>query len=131
MAERFFKRFEKFSASLDALSEARKRDMTDSFVLSGTSAKFSITFELSWKVMKDILIERYDIRNFVTGSPKETLRQAFKAGLISDEAWLDMLQARNDLSHDYDLSIIKDCCNAILSKYIDLFFDFKEMVNKL
>ena len=131
MAERFFKRFEKFSASLDALSEARERDMTDSFVLSGTSSKFCITFELSWKVMKDILIEHYDIRNFVTGSPKETLRQAFKAGLISDEAWLDMLQARNDLIHDYDLSVIKDCCNAILHKYIDLFFEFKEKVNKL
>lgn len=55
MEEKYLKRFESFQRSLDALAEARERDMTDSFVLSGTSAKFSITFELAWKVMKDIL----------------------------------------------------------------------------
>ncbi|MCI8797083.1 MAG: hypothetical protein HFG89_09550 [Dorea sp.] len=32
--------------SLDALNEAKERDMDDSFVLSGTSAKFRITFGL-------------------------------------------------------------------------------------
>ena len=41
----------------DALAEAKQRDLSDSFVLSGTSAKFSITFDLAWKVMKDILVE--------------------------------------------------------------------------
>ena len=43
----------------DALAEAKQRDLSDSFVLSGTSAKFSITFDLAWKVMKDILVEYY------------------------------------------------------------------------
>ena len=43
MEEKYLKRFESFQRSLDALAEARERDMTDSFVLSGTSAKFSIT----------------------------------------------------------------------------------------
>ena len=42
-----------------ALAEAKQRDLSDSFVLSGTSAKFSITFDLAWKVMKDILVEYY------------------------------------------------------------------------
>ncbi len=39
--------------------------MTDSFVLSGTSAKFSITFDLAWKVMKDILVQYYAITGFL------------------------------------------------------------------
>lgn len=56
MDEKFYRRFLSFCKSLDALAEARQRDLTDSFVLSGTSAKFSITFDLAWKVMKDILI---------------------------------------------------------------------------
>ena len=47
MDEKFSKRWESFQRSLDALAEARHRDMSDSFVLSGTSAKFSITFDLS------------------------------------------------------------------------------------
>ena len=34
----------------DALAEAKQRDLSDSFVLSGTSAKFSITFDLAWKL---------------------------------------------------------------------------------
>ena len=55
MDEKFNKRFTSFCNSLDALAEAKQRDLSDSFVLSGTSAKFSITFDLAWKVMKDIM----------------------------------------------------------------------------
>lgn len=49
MDEKFNRRFVSFTKSLDALAEARERDLSDSFVLSGTSAKFSITFDLAWK----------------------------------------------------------------------------------
>ena len=56
MDEKFIRRFESFRNSLDSLAEAKQRDLSDSFVLSGTSAKFSITFDLAWKVMKDILV---------------------------------------------------------------------------
>ena len=83
MDAKFDRRFQSFCNSLDALAEARERDLTDSFVLSGTSAKFSITFDLSWKVMKDILVQYYAITGFVTGSPRDVLREAFKANLIS------------------------------------------------
>lgn len=55
MDAKFERRFLSFYNSLDALAEARQRDLSDSFVLSGTSAKFSITFDLAWKVMKDIM----------------------------------------------------------------------------
>ena len=51
MDEKFNRRFVSFTKSLDALAEARERDLSDSFVLSGTSAKFSITFDLAWKEM--------------------------------------------------------------------------------
>ena len=61
MDEKFSRRFKSFCNSLEALSEARERDLSDSFVLSGTSAKFSITFDLSWKVMKDILVQYYAV----------------------------------------------------------------------
>lgn len=57
MDEKFMRRYESFKKSFASFSEARERDVTDSFVLSGTSAKFSITFDLAWKVMKDILVK--------------------------------------------------------------------------
>lgn len=131
MDEKFNRRFKSFCNSLDALNEAKQRDMTDSFVLSGTSAKFSITFDLSWKVMKDILVQYYAITGFVSGSPREVLREAYKANLISDDAWMDMLKVRNELAHDYDCEIVKKHCSDIVDKYIDIFYDFKDSVMKL
>ena len=109
----------------------RERDLTDSFVLSGTSARFGITFDVSWKVMKDILVQYYAITGFVTGSPRDVLREAFKANLISDDAWMDMLKVRNELAHDYDSEIVKTHCNTIVKEYIDLFYEFKGVVNAL
>ena len=131
MDEKFNRRFLSFCNSLDALAEARQRDLTDSFVLSGTSAKFSITFDLSWKVMKDILVQYYAITGFVAGSPREVLRESYKANLISDEAWMNMLKVRNKLAHDYDCEIVKEHCNTIVQKYIDLFYEFENTVKQL
>ena len=131
MDAKFEKRFQSFCNSLESLAEARQRDLLDSFVLSGTSAKFSITFDLSWKVMKDILIQYYSITGFVAGSPREVLREAFKANLVSNEAWMDMLKVRNELAHDYDGEIVKTHCHTIVEKYIDLFYEFENTVKRL
>ena len=131
MDEKFNRRFLSFGKSLDALAEAKTRDLSDSFVLSGTSAKFSITFDLAWKVMKDILVQYYAITGFVAGSPREVLREAFQAEMISDEAWMEMLKVRNELAHDYDCEIVKEHCHTIVDQYIDLFYAFKEHVESM
>ena len=131
MDAKFERRFLSFYNSLDALAEARQRDLSDSFVLSGTSAKFSITFDLAWKVMKDILVQYYAMTGFVTGSPREVLRESFKANLISDDTWMEMLNVKNKLAHDYDGEIVKTHCHVIVETYIDLFYDFRKYVEKL
>ncbi|MCI6006573.1 MAG: HI0074 family nucleotidyltransferase substrate-binding subunit [Blautia sp.] len=131
MDEKFMKRFESFKNSLDSLSEAKMRDLSDSFVLSGTSAKFSITFDLAWKVMKDILVQHYAIIGFVAGSPREVLKESFKVGLISDDIWLEMLKVRNQLAHDYDGVIVKEYCSVIVNVYIDKFYEFRKIAEEL
>lgn len=131
MDGKFYRRYESFCKSLDALAEAKQRDLSDSFVLSGTSAKFSITFDLAWKVMKDVLIQHYAITGFVSGSPREVLRESFKANLISDDAWMEMLKVRNELTHDYDCEIVKEHCETIVDVYIDLFYGFKNVIEDL
>lgn len=115
----------------DALAEAKQRDLSDSFVLSGTSAKFSITFDLAWKVMKDILLQYYAITGFVTGSPREVLKQSFQANLITGDEWIEMLKVRNQLAHDYDGVIVKEHCQTIIHEYIDKLYDFKIAVEAL
>ena len=131
MDEKFKRRFELFCNSLKALAEARERDFSDSFVISGTGAKFSITFDLACKVMKDILIQHYAIIGFVTGSPRDVLREAFKANLIGDDGWMEMLKVRNELTHDYDGAVVKAHCEMIVGKYIDLFYEFEKIVKEL
>ena len=128
MAYLFEKRFESYCSSLAALEEAPLRDRTDSFVLSGTAAKYCITFELAWKVMKGIAREYYGVTDYVTGSPKETLRKAFSLSLICDERWMEMLKLRNDLAHDYDLTIITEAFDRITEEYLALFRDFQSEV---
>ena len=110
MDEKFSRRYESFCNSLKALSEARERDFSDSFVMSGTGAKFAITFDLAWKVTKDVL------------------REAFKANLIDDDDWMEMLKVRYELTHDYDGAVVKAHCEMIVGKYIDLFYEFEDVV---
>lgn len=131
MDKKFSKRYESYKNSLASLAEARERDMTDSFVLSGTSAKFCITFDLAWKTMKDILIQYYAITSFVAGSPREVLRESFQADLITDDVWMEMLKIRNQLTHDYDGMIVKEYCQRIIHQYIDLFYEFQKQVDIL
>ena len=131
MDVKFEKRFESFKNSLDSLTEARKRDMEDSFVLSGTSAKFSITFDLAWKVMKDILVQHYAMTGFVSGSQREVLRTAYKAELIEDDIWMEMLKIRNQLVHDYDGVIVKEYCQRIVQEYIDKLWEFRKRVEEI
>lgn len=126
MDEKFYRRFESFRRSLVALEEVRERDLTDSFILSGAGAKFNITFDLAWKVMKDIIIQYFAVVDFPKGSPREVLRKAYVFHLISDEAWLDMLRDRNDLTHDYDGEIVKEVCKRLINCYLALFEEFRK-----
>ena len=131
MAEKYFNRFHSFCRSLSNLQKSKLADPKADFVLEGTIQNYNLTFDLSWKVMKDILVQYYAITGFVTGSPREVLREAFKANLISDEAWMEMLKVRNELTHDYDCEIVKTHCDAIVKKYIDLFYIFADKVKQL
>lgn len=124
MDAKFYRRFQSFQKSLDTLAEAKERNLDDSFVISGTGAKFSITFNLAWKVMKDIIIQYYEVVDFPKGSPREVLRKAFEFQLVNDDVWMEMLKNRNELTHDYDGEIVKSICHRIVDCYIGLFFEF-------
>ena len=80
--------------------------------------------------MKDIIIQYFAVVDFPKGSPREVLRKAYEFRLISDEAWLDMLRDRNDLTHDYDGEIVKSVCGRLTGSYLNLFEAFKDMVER-
>lgn len=116
--------------SIDNLNLSKSANPEDLFVLSGTAQIFNLTFDLSWKVMKDIIVNEYGIVDFATGSPRDTLRTAYRVGLIKSDEWLQMLKIRNTLIHDYDGEVAQRYFYDINSKYLSLFKEFKEAVSK-
>ena len=101
MEEKSINRYRSFCRSLNNLSDAKGRDSSDKFVLSGTVQMFNLSFDLAWKVMKDIITEYHGALDYPTGSSRETLRMAQGVGLIEDDMWMEMLRVRNNLAHDY------------------------------
>lgn len=126
MQKKSINRYCSFCKSLNNLSEAARRDASDKFVLSGTVQMFNLAFDLSWKVMKDIITEYHGVLEYPTGSPRETLRMAHSVGLIADDRWMELLKARNNLAHDYDGELAQKYFKLITSVYYQLLYEFME-----
>lgn len=131
MEKSYTNRFNSFKNSLASLKEAKGKDKDDSFVLSGTAMKFNLTFDLAWKLMSDIIREEHKIVDYAIGSPKETLRKAKSFGIIDDDIWLNMLDDRNNLTHDYDYLIVAEKFDEIVDKYIEVFEKFRSKVDEI
>lgn len=129
MQKSYIKRFESFKKSFENLSKAKDEDISNVFVLSGVLMIFNLTFDLAWKVLREVLKEEFGIIEFPSGSPKETLKKAASVDLISSENWLDMLDDRNDLTHDYDYELAKEKYKKIVNSYIPVFESFENKIN--
>lgn len=130
MENRFINRYNTFCKSLQNLEKSLNANPEADFVLEGTVLNFSLTFDIAWKVMKDILIKKLEILDFAVGSPRETLQQAFTNGLIDDDQWLQMLKSGNQLAHDYDGTFAAEKFQDIIKVYYPLFKKFEENVSR-
>lgn len=128
MENRYINRYHTFCKSLNNLAKSLTADPKADFVLEGTVLNFCLTFDLSWKVMKDILIKELEILDFAAGSPRETLKQAFANGIIKDDQWMQILRVRNQLTHDYDGTVAAEKFQDIIKIYYPLFQQLKETI---
>lgn len=64
------KKFENFKKNLRVLRLSKDRDLTNEFIVGGIIDKFYIQFELSWKVLKELLILE-GVAEAKTGSPRD------------------------------------------------------------
>lgn len=126
MESKFINRYYTFCNCLSNLKKSQKADVKQDFVLEGTIQNFNLTFDISWKVMKDILVKKLEITDFAIGSPREVLRSSFTNRLIDDDQWLEMLKTRNQLAHDYDGSLAEEVFDKICQEYIPLFERFRD-----
>ena len=130
MENKSINRYRTFCKSLQNLEKSLDADVKADFVLEGTVLNYNLTFDIAWKVMKDILIKELEILDFAVGSPRETLQQAFANGIIEDDRWMKMLRVRNQLAHDYDGSLAEEEFQNIISVYYPLFVKLKEDIKK-
>ena len=115
---RFEERKQDILNATERLKEALKQEEND-IVIDCVLHRFEFTFELAWKTMKDFL--EYNGISENIGSPREILRRAFESHLIEDgEEWINMMLARNSLSHLYDEETSRKIYKEIKEKYIKL-----------
>lgn len=120
------KKFDNFVSHIDVLAKAKDEDLENEFIISGIIDKFSIQFELGWKVLKELL--KYEGRSVAnTGSPREILKASYAVyDFIEEDIWLSMLKSRNDMTHIYDGEAAKQLVNTILNSYIPAFLKMKD-----
>lgn len=121
-------RYKSYCRSLSNLAFGIGADPDEPLILPGVVQCFSLSFDLAWKVMKDVLTKRLGILDFKAGSPREVLNMAFSNGLISSEVWLSMLRTRNTLVHDYDGKIAHEKFSQIMNEYYPIMCQFKETI---
>ena len=126
---RFSKKKEVFLNALDRLQEALQQEPTE-LVIDGTLHRFEFTFELAWKLIKSYL-EYMGVAE-TTGSPRETIQNGFKQGIIENgEEWINMMLSRNSLSHIYDEKTSREIYNKIKNNYINLFTRLRERLENI
>ena len=126
--KRFEERKQDLAKATERLKEALNEKETE-IAIDGTLHRFEFTFELAWKTMKDLMEYNGIIES--TGSPREVLRTAFQNGIIEDgEAWINMMLARNSLSHLYDEEASRKIYRDIKEKYIVLIEKLNEVLEE-
>ncbi len=124
--KRFEERIKDLSNATLRLKEALQQKEND-LVIDGVLHRYEFTFELAWKTLKDYLNYLGVEQN--TGSPREVIKESFSNNLIDDgEIWINMMLARNSLSHLYDEETSREIYIDIKTKYI---YQIEKLLKKL
>ena len=111
-----------------AAALAAERDLTE-LEQQGLIQAFEFTHELAWKTIKDFL-ESTGVSN-IYGS-KVATRQAFSTGLIENgDAWMAMIESRNQTSHTYNENVADEIATSILERYVPEFEKFQRKFAEL
>ena len=120
-------RFTNYEKSLGHLKTTVEKEDLNDIEKAGLIQFFEVTFELSWKVMKDFLTaEGYEVK-----SPRDSIKTAFEHGLIENGTlWLEALEKRNLAYYTYDDKILDELEELIIHTYYPILDDLKEVLKK-
>ena len=113
---RWQQRLDNFGTALAQLTNACERERYDDLERAGLIKTFEFCFELSWKVLKDLLFyEGYEVK-----VPRAVIQKSFEVDYIDEndcETLLDALDKRNLLSHAYWREVAREAETLIKERY--------------
>lgn len=122
------KKYENFANALKTFEDAGDQDIENDYIQNGIINKFSLQFELSWKLLKHLLAYEGDTIS-ASGSPRDIIKASYRYYAFIDESiWLEMLRDRNTITHIYDSNQAKDLITRIIECYIP---EFQKMRDSL
>lgn len=125
---RLKERIENFDKAYELFVEMQQnyvKDRTSNSNRLALTQSYEIIFELGWKVLKDYLKEK-GIEVYL---PKDVIKSAFLSRIIKNgQIWIDMLDARNASSHEYNQDKLDIILEKISSDYFNELKSFRESV---
>lgn len=122
---RWRQRFHNFEKVFLLLKKTSEKNSLNEIERGGLIQFFEVAFELAWKTLKDYL----EYEGIKTKGARDTIKQAFKLGIIDDgHTWLEALEDRNLTVHTYDQLISLNVEKLLKNKYFDI---LKKLYDKL
>ena len=130
LLDRYNTKFENLTNAVERLREGVQayQENPAKIIRDGVIQRFEFTCELAWKTTHEFLLDQ----GFTElNSTKATMRKAFSYGLIDDEqAWITLLNARNQTSHLYDDATAQEIYSQIESEFMSLFDKLIEQLKR-
>ncbi|WGS65669.1 nucleotidyltransferase substrate binding protein [Marinitoga aeolica] len=124
---RWKQRFQNFEKSYKLLKKYINMEDMDELDRAGIIQFFEMSFELSWKVLKDFL----EYNGYLVKSPREAIKLAFQLEFIDNgEHWLKALEDRNLTVHTYDENTAMEIVKKIKEIYLPELDKFYENMLK-
>lgn len=108
----------------EAIEEKQKKQLSQ-LEKEGIIQRFEYCTELAWKTIKDYMENKNVVFDQIT--PRAVLKEAFASKIVSNgEDWMEILDARNKMSHTYSFKVFEAVIDEIEKKYINCFSDLYE-----
>ncbi len=118
MVDKTSSSWQNFCRALLALERSIALPIREARDLSGVIKDFELVYELSWKVLKKLLLEE----GHTTLGAKDVYTKAYKLSYLDAEAiWLQMIQDRNTSTHIYSEATAQKLVEHIKTQYLEAF----------
>jgi len=118
---RWQQRFSSFEKAFRQLERFLSKTELNEMEGQGLIKAFEYTYELSWKTLQDLLMEK-GYKDII--GPRPVIEQSFQDGYIKNgKEWLKMHISRNLTSHTYNEETAKEVIKEIRNTYFGLLND--------